>query len=271
MNPAQRPRVAAVSYLNTAPLIHGLTQGPQAGRFQLELCLPSACADRVRAGAADIGLLPVIEMARQGLEYCPGTGIACEGEVRSILLVSKVEPGKIRSLAVDLGSRTSVMLARIVLQRTYGAEPETTASEPELYRMLAANDAALVIGDPALHLDPAALPFHTLDLGAEWQCLTGLPMVFAVWSGASQFTGDENSKLFEESLQFGLQNMETIVVAESAARELPPDLVERYLTRHIRYSLGEREYDGLRTYLQWAAELEPSLPLTTPRLLQVPA
>ena len=68
--------------------------------------LPSVCADQVARGEADIGILPVMEMARQKLEYFPGTGIACRGPVRSILLISRVPFAQIRTLAADAGSRT---------------------------------------------------------------------------------------------------------------------------------------------------------------------
>lgn len=258
-NPLARPRVAAVSYLNTVPLVWGLEHGPQRGAFEMQYCVPSECADRMRRGEADLGLIPVIEMARQGFEYCPGTGIACDGDVRSILLISKVPPQQIRTLAADSGSRTSVMLARVILDSVFGAQPVITVAEPLLADMLRTSDAALVIGDPALHIDPAGLPYHVLDLGAEWKRFTGLPMVFAMWSGAPAFTTESNSRVFAESLRFGMSAMDAIVAAESAGRGLPPATVRTYLTRYIRFELGENEYEGLRTYLQHAARLEPTL------------
>jgi chorismate dehydratase len=259
--PIERPRVAVISYLNTVPLIWGLENGPRRHPFELQYCLPSEGADLVQGGEADIGLLPVIEMARQGLRYCPGTGIACDGAVRSILLVSKVPPAEIRSLAVDRGSRTSVMLARVILARKYDARPAVTVTEPQLDRMLASHDAALVIGDPALHLDPATLPFLTLDLGAEWKLLTGLPMVFAVWCGQARFVTPATSRHFEDSLAYGERHLATIVAGEAAQRQLPPDLIHTYLTRNIIYRLGENEYKGMRTYLELATAIEPALEL----------
>lgn len=262
LNSALRPRVSAVSYLNTVPLIWGLQHGRQSGVLDLEFCLPSECADRLHDGKADLGLIPVIEMARQGLDFCPGTGIACDGDVRSILLISKRSSSEIRTLAVDVGSRSSVMLARIILSKAFGSHPELRVAAPDLESMLASNDAALVIGDPALHLNPATLPYETLDLGREWKKLTGLPMVFAMWSGKSSYTTEANSRLFQESLRFGEMEMDRIVALESGRRGLPDNLVHRYLTSHIRYHLGEREYEGLRTYLRFAANIEPSIDVT---------
>ena len=106
----------------------------------------------------------------------------CHGPVRSILLISKVPFQQIRTLSADSSSRTSVMLSRIVLARKYGAFPEIRTHRPDLAEMLDFDDACLIIGDPALVLDPATLPFHVLDLGAEWTEMTDLPMVFAVWA-----------------------------------------------------------------------------------------
>ncbi|MBI2686948.1 MAG: menaquinone biosynthesis protein [Acidobacteria bacterium] len=254
-----RPRVAVISYLNTVPLVWGLENGPRRHPFRLDYCLPAEGADRVQSGQSDIGLLPIIEMARQGLACCPGTGIACDGPVRSILLISKVPPSEIRTLAVDRGSRTSVMLARVILSRKYSAHPSLTVCEPVLDQMLADHDAALIIGDPALHLDPASLPFLTLDLGQEWKELTGLPMVFAVWCGPKPFITPANSQHFLDSLSYGERHIATIVAGESAQRHLPPSLVHTYLTHHIRYRLGENEYRGMRAYLDFAAALEPAL------------
>jgi chorismate dehydratase len=154
--------------------------------FDLRFALPSDCAAQLASGEADIGIVPVIETARQKLEYFRGTGIACHGPVRSILLISKVPLNRIRTLAADAASRTSVMLARVILAEKYGVEPKLVTRAADLAAMLGEADAALIIGDPALRLDPAALPFETLDLGGEWVGMTGLPMVFAVWSGRKE-------------------------------------------------------------------------------------
>ena len=166
----------------------------------MNYALPSECADRLASGESDIGIVPVIEMARQKLDYFRSTGIACRGAVRSILLISKVPPREIQTLATDAGSRTSVMLAKIILAEKYGVQPKLISRRAELAPMLGEADAALVIGDPALHLDPATLPFETLDLGDEWTQLTDLPMVFAVWSGRKEVMLSRYEQAFLDSL-----------------------------------------------------------------------
>ena len=224
--------------------------------FDLRYALPSDCADQLASGAADIGIVPAIEMARQKLEYFPGTGIACHGAVRSILLISRVPWRQIRTLAADAGSRSSVMLARVILAEKYGVKPEVRALPPDLALMLGQADAALVIGDPALRLDPATLPFETLDLGAEWNSMTGLPMVFAVWAGRKEVMREQYGNAFTASCRYGVEHTLEIVREEAAPRGISQELARDYLTRRIVFELGERDYQGMNLYLESALRLE---------------
>src|SRR2546423_255843 len=113
-----------------------MLHGPQRGRFDLDFQVPSGCADRVAAGEADIGIVPSFELTVQDLDVLPGCGIACRGAVRSILLISRCPAAQIRILAADSSSRTSIQLARVILARRFGAEPEVLLHKPRLERML---------------------------------------------------------------------------------------------------------------------------------------
>jgi predicted solute-binding protein len=250
---SKRPRVSAVSYLNTTPLVWGMLHGPQRDRFDLEFRLPAGCADQLASGAADIGIVPSFELTRQDLEIIPGAGIACHGAVRSILLISSCPAAQIRTLALDSSSRTSVELVRVILQRRYGVAAQSVSHAPDLDAMLRIADAALIIGDPALRIDPASLPWHVYDLGAEWVEMTGLPMVFAVWAGRKGTVTPELVAAFQESCRYGLARLEEIVAVESAARRFAPDLVREYLTRHIVHELGPRDYQGMELFLEYAS------------------
>lgn len=218
----------------------------------MDFRVPSACADELASGAADIGIVPCFELTMQDLEIIPGTGIACHGAVRSILLISKCPAAEIRSLAADTSSRTSVQLARVLLERRFGATPRSIPHPPDLDAMLRIADAALIIGDPALHIDPISLPWHVYDLGAEWLELTGLPMVFAVWAGRKEAITPEIAELFAASYRYGREHMEEIVAVESVARGFKPGVVREYLTHYIVHELGDREYDGMRLFLEYA-------------------
>ena len=253
-----RLRVCAVSYLNTTPLVWGMLHGPQRGLFDLDFQIPAACADQLASGAADIGIIPSFELTRQSLEVIPGAGIACHGPVRSILLVSARPAGEIHRLAVDSSSRTSVQLARVLLERRFAAEPELIPHTPDLDAMLRIADAALIIGDPALRIEPSRLPYYVYDLGKEWVEMTGLPFVFAVWAGRKSVVTPRVVDAFQQSCRFGRERIEEIVAAESGRREIPRDLVREYLTHRIVHELGPRDYEGMDRFFDYARPRAPS-------------
>jgi predicted solute-binding protein len=237
-----------------------MMHGPQRDLFDLEFAVPSECADRLADGRADIGIVPVAALIRNPLEVFRGTGIACRGTVRSILLISKTPLDRIQVLATDSGSRSSVMLARVILQKRYNVTPGLVSLAPDLDAMLELADAALIIGDAALFLDPVALRARgltVLDLGEEWVSLTGLPMVFAVWAGNAAVYSQEREKAFLDSCRFGVERLEEIVEAERVNRGLTADMVRRYLTENVSFELGEPEYKGMERFLQYAREIGP--------------
>ena len=256
-----RLRVCAVSYLNTAPLIWGFTHGPWKGLYDLRFEVPAVCADALKTGIADIGLAPVFELARQpDLLVLPGTAIAARERVRSVLLFSRKPLEAIETLAADTSSRTSVALAQILLARRRGIRPRVRPHAARLDEMLESADAGLIIGDPALRLDPdrkewKGQPLFVYDLGAEWWEMTGLPMVFAVWAVKSRAADPELPRHFQESAAYGLEHLDEIVELESVQRGLDPDLIRRYLTRNTRFDLGEPEQRSLSLFLRLASEL----------------
>jgi len=250
------PKVCAVSYLNTVPLVWGLLHGDQRTKYDVSFAIPSECADRLADGRADIGIVPVVEAARLALTIIPGAGIACNGPVRSILLISKVPFGEIRTLAADTSSRTSVQLARVILAHRYDTEPALFPHAPDLPAMLEKADAALIIGDPALAIDPTQLAWRWLDLGDEWKRMTGLPMVFAVWAarpGVPESSYDPGD--FTGSVRFGMANLDRIVEEEHKTRGMTADLVREYLTRNVVFDFGDNERMGMRRFLTLVSEL----------------
>ena len=57
-------RLSVVQYLNTVPLIWGMLHGEQRGKFELQLTVPSGCADAIAQRQADVGIVPSIEYQR---------------------------------------------------------------------------------------------------------------------------------------------------------------------------------------------------------------
>ena len=124
--------------------------------------------------------------------------------------------------------------------------------------MLRIADAALIIGDPALRIEPSLLPYHVYDLGQEWVEMTGLPFVFAVWAGRSSVITPEVIEAFQQSCRYGRERIEEIVTAESARREIAPGLVRDYLTWHIVHELGPRDREGMDLFLSYARQAAQS-------------
>jgi chorismate dehydratase len=229
-----------------------MEEGPQKGAVDLTFAIPSVCAEVIERGDADVGLVPVAQIARQGLEIVPGVGICCEGSVRSILLVSQTPVAQIRTLAVDSSSRTSVQLARVILRERYGVEPRLFARRPVLDEMLNEMDAALLIGDPALRIDPANAATVCLDLGEEWFRLTGLPMVFAAWAGKPGLYLSKLESMLVGSHEYGAAHLNEIVDREHLRRGITRELAIRYLSENIHFRLGAAERRGLQTFLTLA-------------------
>jgi len=261
-----RRRICSVDFLNSTPLVWGLLHGPQKGLFDLTFRIPSLCAEMVVAGDAEIGNIPVIEYARQGLGFVRGPGVACHGPVRSILLISKVPLDRIHTLAADRSSRTSVGLTRIVLEKRYGVRPEFHSAAPDLEAMLGNSDAALIIGDPALRIDPSRVPYQVTDLGEEWVAMTGLPMVFAVWAGRPEVLTPKVGDALRASCRYGRERLDEVIAHEVEARGFAEPLAREYLTHHIVNELTGRDYAGMDLYLRYAREaglIETSAPALT--------
>ena len=259
-------RLSIIEYLNAAPLNHGFKQGLGWDRFHLKFHYPSVCADRLRAGEVDAGLISSIEYLRiPDLRIVPGLCIASPKRVRSVVILSKVPPEQIRSLALDTSSRTSVVLGQLLLRERYGVNPEVHDLGPDLAAMLEHHDAALMIGDAAMRAPKEGL--YVLDLAEEWHAWTGLPFVFALWTvreDAPVFPEPGGvAPYFHRSLEAGMDHLDAII--EEARRTIGWTKLElrEYLTENISYHLGEAERESLQLFYEkavrhgFAPELKP--------------
>jgi chorismate dehydratase len=245
-------RISVVQYLNSVPLIWGMLHGRQQGKYELHFATPAHCADAVRDGKADIGIIPAIEYHRiDHLQIISGISIASKSCVRSVLLLSKVPIEKIQSVAVDTSSRTSAAFLRILLGKFYSLSVSLIPSAPRPDEMLKCADSALVIGDPAFtYRGPAKI----YDLAAEWKKFTGLPFVFAFWAGRANKNLARCRVDFEESREFGLAHVDDIAAEYALKLNMEPADVKVYLTRNIDYSLDEENLRGLRLFFKLARE-----------------
>jgi len=252
-------RVGIVDYLNSRPLAWDFLSGALSDRYEALYEPPARVADRLAAGEIDVGLIPSIEYQRiADLLVIPGSCVASDSAVRSVLLVSKVPYDEIRTLSLDQNSRTSATLVRILLKDLYGVEPVSAPAKPDLETMLAESDAALIIGDPALRIPMER--DRVLDLATAWRELTGLPFVFAFWAIRAPAFRPGLEADFRRSAERGQRNLG--VLAHEAGRELqlPEDYLLEYLERNLSFTLGEREVAGLVAFYRRAASLHPGEP-----------
>ena len=257
----RRLRISAISYLNTAPLMWDFEQGPAARDFDISYTLPSGCARALAEGAADIGIIPAAAYTQiPGLQILPDVAIASRRAVRSILLVSKVPVEKVRSVALDTSSMTSVALTKILFEKWLGGGRSFAPMQPDLEQMLARCDAGLLIGDPALQVDRSR--YHTLDLAEEWIRYTGKPFVFAFWAVRGEALREADPALdlaavFRDSRDHGLEpsNLEQIAQEWAPRLGLSENGVREYLTENIHYRLDPGCVEGLRLFYQYAAEI----------------
>jgi predicted solute-binding protein len=246
-------RLGAVSYLNVRPLVHGIAGDPRAS---LQFDLPSVCADRLARGEIDLGMVPSITYAdRPGDRIVPGVCIGSEGAVASVAVYSRRPLRDVRSVALDSSSRTSAALTRILCARRWHIAPTFTTHAPDGESMLAAADAALLIGDPALFLDHRALGADKTDLGEAWTDLTGLPFVWAFWAGPASGADAEVVERLHQARDAGVAALDAIADAYCAGDADRQAIARRYLRDHMRYDLDPQSLAGLRAYYREAYTL----------------
>ena len=250
-----RPRIAASSYLNTAPLIWSFIHGSQHQAAELLTdTAPARCAEMLARGEVDAALVPVIEYQRiSGLLVVPGVCVGSRSAVRSVVLVSRLNNlKKIKRVALDNSSRTSVALVKIIFREFLGLEPHWEPSEPDLESMLRKADAALMIGDPAMKIPRDK--YRVFDLATLWHEFTGFGFVFAMWMARADQSDSLRKVDFAAARDEGLAHLDEIAAENAKQLELSIDEIKAYLTENIAFHLDEEMAMGLKLYFDLAAK-----------------
>jgi chorismate dehydratase len=249
-----RIRLGAVEYLNARPLVYGLER--HADRFDVRFEIPSRCAELLHGGHVDFGLVPAVEYLR-GESYVgvPGMAIGSDGPVESVAVFSHQPIDRVRTVALDASSRTSVALFAVLCARYFGIAPEVRAMPPDPAHMLAVCDAALLIGDAALLFDHEAAGVQKTDLGLAWKTYAGLPFVYAFWFGRPGLLTLADVETLGDACRRGVEHAE-----EVARRHFPDDpalaaIGARYLRDNVDFGFAERELAGLTRFYRDAAGL----------------
>src|SRR6185503_19943161 len=245
-------RLAASSYLNSAPLIWSFLHGSHRGSVDFVEAVPAQCARLLSQAEVEGALIPVIEYQRiAGGSLVQNVCVGSPKEVLSVVLVSKNKRLEdIRTVALDESSRTSATLVKIIFREFLDHEPEWTTRAPQLEEMLEKNDAALIIGDPG-----RAFPRHNLnvwDMAALWRQYTGLGFVFAMWMVRDDAIERARSVDFAGARDEGVAHVEEIVEAYRRKIPMPVDALRKYLTENIIFHVDDSMKRGLQLYFELA-------------------
>jgi chorismate dehydratase len=273
-DPDQRLRIAAINFLNPAPLMWDFERPPLrdelSTRYVIEEMAPSACAEKLASRVADIGLVPIAAYATiPDLSIIPGCTVASKGTIRSLLLIYREASGieSIRTVAADISSRATFAYVQILFKKYWKVPVSFAPHAPNLDAMLAACDAAIVIGDPALLAleDKEAREQRTgekltyLDLGKVWREATGHAWVSAFWAVRNEAMDSEKLREqvrndFITSRDHGLLHRDELAHAWASKLTLPLPVVQEYLTTNIHYVLDDECLAAIKHFFVLAEE-----------------
>jgi len=241
-------RISAVSYINTIPFVYGIKESGFLKNYDLTLDVPSVCAEKLKNKEVDIGLIPVamipdIPEAKILTDYC----IGATGPVRSVVLASNKPLGQIKKIYLDIESRSSVRLAKILADNYWHISPEWEVMDISAIEKFEDEDAAVLIGDKVFRYEKQ---FKNIwDLAAEWQKFTSLPFVFACWVSNREIPS-QFIQQFNQAVAYGVNHKAEAIVCHNGNNTGSIDLLE-YIQKNINYDLDEKMYDGLKLFLDF--------------------
>lgn len=245
-------KISVVSYLNSKPFIDGLERSDLLKEIDLQLDIPSVCAQKLIDGKVDIGLIPVAVIPLLPeyhiiSDYC----IGAEGKVASVCLYSDVPLNEITSVLLDYQSRTSVTLVKVLAENFWNIHPQWVKAEANYEENVAGTTAAVIIGDRTFGIENKYK--YTYDLAEEWQKFTALPFVFACWV-ANKKLPESFISSFNTVLKSGLDNRPALIARLKAENRYNTD-IDTYLNKSISYDLTTAKKQALELFLSYLKKL----------------
>lgn len=251
----QETRLSASTYSNTAPLVWSFLYGSNRGKYELIMDnAPARSAELLSQGRVDAALVPVIEYQRiDDLRLVPKVCVGSKHLVKSVCLVTKGEDlESVKTVALDVSSKTSVTLSKIIFQEFVGIKPEYSSVRPDVDAMLASSDCALLIGDPALTVDETR--YRKFDLAGEWNRYTGLGFVFAMWMCHMDRADVALAVEFAGARDEGLRHLDDIISNYEQEIRLTREDFRNYLTENVSYEIDESMQKGIELYFKLAGK-----------------
>jgi chorismate dehydratase len=244
----EKVKISVVSYLNSKPFIYGLENSDIKPKIDLQLDIPSVCAQKLLEGKVDIGLIPVAVIPQLSeyhiiSDYC----IGAEGKVASVMLYSNVPLNEIENVVLDYQSRTSVTLVQVLAKHFWKISPSWIKAEVDYEKNVSGNSAAVIIGDRTFGLEGTYK--YAYDLAEEWHKFTGLPFVFACWVANKELPADFLNS-FNNALKWGIVKMPQLITEIENSGKYRTD-VGFYLSQNISYNFNERKKKALELFLSY--------------------
>jgi chorismate dehydratase len=262
----QTPRISASSYSNTAPLVWSFLYGHNRGKYELIMDnAPARSAELLAQNRIDAALVPVIAYQLiENVRLIPNVCVGAREKVRSVCLVTKGEDlSDVKSVALDISSKTSVALTKIIFREFLGFEPKFINAEPNIEEMLETADCALLIGDPALMIEDSRFQIpnsrlkpksnlRKFDLVELWKSFTNFGFVFAMWMANEEKVNNAKLIDFASARNEGLAHLDEIISNYESEITLPREDFTKYLSENISYSIDDSMQKGLELYFKLA-------------------
>ena len=239
--------LSIVNYYNTTPFLFGINRSQLKKQLNIQLDIPSVCAQKLKAKQVDIGLVPVAllpELKEYHIisDYC----IGADGVVDSVKLFSHKLLHEITHVLLDYQSKTSITLVQVLNTHFWKQSIQFINASEGFEQQIKDTTAAVIIGDRTFGITKEDYRYQ-YDLSEEWKKHTNLPFVFACWVSHKELPADFINE-FNDVLKDGITHIDEAIANKPI--NIKGFDAEDYLKNKISYPLNEEKKKGLKLFLE---------------------